>query len=318
MMGKRIGIFIFLSFLLILVYFAFVSRPTSKTIPEYLSTFVPDKYIKNVNLLNWQNSFLYIQFVSLSNLDSVRLLRTVIDNWASSNLKIIALINDEDKEKTLRALPSVKYVYVINRASSLEATLSSTGAYFIYGKQKRFIQAGTSNQRYDDYVKIYLLRLIKNDRFQIADFIPKDRYIYELPHLASLSERISHSDKRYFLVALFNDFCSSCKAGTLIQYLNTIKENDDKSFIDVLALLNSEYNTALDKEALISQSRVSFPVYLSDPDLSRLWVALITRYNRPLLGDILIIINKAGRIESVLDYSCDCDASFYEYVNDLR
>lgn len=64
----------------------------------------------------------------------------------------------------------------------------------------------------------------------------------------------------------------------------------------VIGVLHSKYYNFQELRALLSQSNISFPLFLSDDNLNAIWDKLIEKYNDKILNNIIFMSDKNGRI----------------------
>jgi hypothetical protein len=153
------------------------------------------------------------------------------------------------------------------------------------------------------------MRLVENKVFEVRRFIEPSTNLSDNVWLRETMANI-RPKKDFLLVSLFASFCSTCRNGKIIDRLTEAYESYSAG-IEIIAILNSRYNNEDDVAALKSQSRIPFPIMLSDNMLGQRWNDFIDEFNEDLLDGILILSRYNGEIIDVLDSSCGCDEAFF-------
>jgi hypothetical protein len=258
----------------------------------------------------------YIQFVNAHSPSDVDFFRIVYEKWLNENLQIIAITDSEDALiERLGGAPSSATIIedAANDLGRLFGDPQNHSSYYLFDKKGIIVSAGTSSRDYEDSLKIHLLKMVKNRVFDIAEFINPSDKLRESPSFKSVSQYLERETKEYYLFSFFSLWCNSCTMAPIIDELNRIYGTHNNR-IFMLGILNSDYYSLADIDALVSQAKVDFPIVVSDSGLTSKWTSLIREYNRGELNSIIILTNRDGRLLRIYHPGCQCLSAFIKYL----
>jgi hypothetical protein len=178
------------------------------------------------------------------------------------------------------------------------------GKYFVLDYSGKMVSWGYNKDNLDG-ISLALASIFRN-------FDPREL----IPNLANIGGTFQRCDGTgYTVLALFRSFCSSCRNGSLIQKLKRISSRNT-SGIAIAAVLDANVYSEEDKNALVSQAAVPFPVVLSQAALTAKWHSLSYMYGSATLDGVLFLFER-GEILDYADASCGCDDQFFQKVEDI-
>ncbi|RLE01109.1 MAG: hypothetical protein DRJ11_10375 [Candidatus Aminicenantes bacterium] len=131
--------------------------------------------------------------------------------------------------------------------------------------------------------------------------------------MMNIQEKNSH-ENNFLLIGLFTSFWNSCLSGILIEKMRELARISN---IKVFGILNSDYYQEDDLIAIKSQSGVEFPLYISDEQLRQKWSKYIKEFREDELNNIIIVLEKTGKILKIFHKNCNCYNEFFTFIRDL-
>jgi hypothetical protein len=262
----------------------------------------------------------YIQLVRSRSVSEVELFRKVYEEWLNDNIEIIGITDDPDiLLSKLGADPASARIISDNGGAlgRLFNAGSADGSYYIFTPDGVSIDSGLSSRDYEDAVKPTLMRLLRNEFFEIRELIGTATNINDVPAFGSLARRLKENKRPFCVFSFFSMFCSTCATASLINELKRINEVYQDNIAVFSVLLSDQYSEA-EIPALRSQASVDFSFVISDPPLTSVWLALINKYNRSSLNGIAMLIDKEGNIRSLYSPGCGCIGEFRRSLEGTR
>lgn len=278
-----------------------------------------DIFNNKFNTESLSGQIIYLQFFDPRDPDDLDLLDKIYSNWHSENLKIIIITKNLRNLRKKFINSKYKNIIITKEYSILKKAFKSPryqNTYYIFDKAGRLKNWGRNSIGYERGPKIYLKQLIKGEFFKIEDFIP-GKNIFDIPWFQNLmmniQEKNSH-ENNFLLIGLFTSFCNSCLSGILIEKMRELARLNN---IKVFGILNSDYYQEDDLIAIKSQSGVEFPLYISDEHLRQKWSGYIEEFREDELNNIIIVLEKTGKILKIFHKNCNCYNEFFTFIRDL-
>jgi len=275
---------------------------------------ISNKYFKGKNL--------YIQFVNPLDKDDLELLKDIYSQWEEIDLSILVATKDFEqlKAKVDKAGIDLKRITVLEKdynkfKSILRASDIRTN--YLFNGDGNLVFSGYNYNGYEQGIKYFLNRLIKNKYFKLSDFVIKGKNINEFPWLKCVTEIMENENKEYCLVSLFTSICNSCASGAIIRKLNNLCAQNRKS-LAILSILSDKYYKKEDIIGLKTQLKIRLPVFVADETLGKKWNFLIKEYGEKDLNNLMFILDKSGMVIEVVEPNCsDCFSLFFERIESL-
>lgn len=279
---------------------------------------IKDNYKRTIDSHNYLGKCTYIQFIYSKDPNDIRLLESVYSNWKDEEINII-LISNEKIENILRINMSLRNRVIMIPNNDLLHKLfkvkEEIGVYFIFDKAGKLIYMGNSNDNYECKAKIYLKRLIRNERFDIEGFINPKQNIYSSEILSNIAWIIRKENREICILSFFNKICDTCSGGRLIERMNELYSQKGNKIL-ILSIISDKYNKE-DVEKLRQQMDIKYQILNADGLLSQTWNRLIEEYCDNELTDLIFIIDKEGEILRYADRNCNCYKELFEYIENI-
>jgi hypothetical protein len=233
---------------------------------------------------------------------------SVYNNWNREDLNI--LVGVKDAERFLVKIGrNFKNIFIVQKdyeylAKKFKLFDLNGGLYCIVDKKGTIIGYGGNKDAYDKEVKVQLQQVINEKAFNIYDFLDYKNNLNDIKWLRQIGDLLNREDKKYYLISLYTKICNNCSEGTQIESLKKIYSKYNE-YISVIFVLLDVYTQ---KDILNMRSQLSLicPIYIADVSLSQKWKHFIGQYRENDLTDIILLVDKAGKILEVADRKCNC------------
>jgi hypothetical protein len=250
----------------------------------------------------------FIEFINSRDPNDMDLFFSVYNNWNREDLNI--LVGVKDAERFLVKIGrNFKNIFIVQKdyeylAKKFKLFDLNGGLYCIVDKKGTIIGYGGNKDAYDKEVKVQLQQVINEKAFNIYDFLDYKNNLNDIKWLRQIGDLLNREDKKYYLISLYTKICNNCSEGTQIESLKKIYSKYNE-YISVIFVLLDVYTQ---KDILNMRSQLSLicPIYIADVSLSQKWKHFIGQYRENDLTDIILLVDKAGKILEVADRKCNC------------
>ena len=298
-MGSRGWLFLFIT---ILSSSLFTCRPesTKPSKDRILPTKLPGLRVSDISgrtyslKRDFRDTPILILFLDPDVESNMVILERVLNDL--SGLKV-AVVVSADKIETVLSQQFASALYFL--AGPYDKILRKFGApryqssFYIFSNKGNLLYRGLIGNRYETHLKKFINHYIKNIKFEVHELLPPGHSLKGDLEFKNI-ECIAGSTKRYFLGALFINFCDSCLGG---QILALFKEILDKypDHISCFMVLKDRMN-GQDLRNLVTQANIPFPVLFAPPELRARWDMLATRYSESELNELTVMLDSRGVI----------------------
>ena len=285
------------------------------TIPVFESV---DETGNSIKSSDFKEKNLYVQFIDSNSMDDIDLFKEVFLNWIKEGLIIIAIPNDTPKflessgiyPDEIVVLPSSEY---LKMKWAFKAP-SCCGSFFLFNTAGQLAKTDFNQKGYEE-IKKYLNQLMKNKIFQVSYYFKENEYIKDNVWLSFYWQIIGKENKSYSIVAIFNSICNECLSGGIVHKLaNLYSGNRDRLY--VLGIVPDDYKDN-DIENLKNFLNIEFQIERADPNLKNKWDALIAEYSEAELTNIILLLDKDGKLIKSTNNDQNNLKEFFVYVSSL-
>jgi hypothetical protein len=286
--------------------------------PSFISTLaLTDVFGREFEQSSLAGRFLYLQFINKSNSKREIINTQIIERLVGFNKVISLLVLPESLDHPPTSSPQSNVYFVIDKGQILKrefgAPLCCNG-YLIFNPSQVLICADLAHDASYTEAMPYLTELQEN--VAIEDFGPEyvGKVIEERGIANDIFDLIRAGDqtKKYFIVALISNLCSTCLSGKLFEQLN-LHDISDRPALSIHVFLSAEYGE-VDLANLRSTRDIS--VDLQSPPIATLnaWRELKERLPA-VFSDIFFVLDDLGKVIFVLDRQEP--ARFVSYIRKL-
>lgn len=271
-----------------------------------------------LRLKDFKGKNFYVQFVNPLDFDDLDLIKTVYEKWIRKDLKFIAITNDLKQFKSKINFRDNDVIILSDKEGKLINKFNSSYSrsnFYLFDKNGRIITSGFNDKGYEDGIKVHLNWLIYKKKFSISDFVPVTKNIHEIEWFKKINDYLLKQNKRFYIIAMFNSFCTSCFGGLILEKLRNIFSLNAKN-AEIVIFLTRDY-TELDIKNFKSQLNVDFSVHRADIKLDERFNYLSDEYHKSELNNIVFAIDKNGTILKVAYKNCNCYKDFFNFSMSL-
>lgn len=238
---------------------------------------------------------MFIIFINTDEDYHINLLENVYLNYADKNLKIIVFTKFKNIiKKIINLFPLTLVIYEnYEKYENLFKAESCCGRHYLYNEFGKLKASAINTTNYQDGIKVYLMELIENVKFNLSYFITNNN-IFNMKEFSQCWDFIKNSDYEYFVISLFTEMCTLCKSGELISEIKKFF-NEHKNEVGFLTILSDDFKEN-DVQNFKSNLKIEYKVIRADPSLAKKWNMLIKKYRKSDLTNIILLINKEGKI----------------------
>jgi len=288
-------VLIFLT-IFISLYFYFSQKPNQfnskiSQLPSFTSHTVSGKIINSNKLEN----NLFVIFINTNEDYHIDLLRNVYLNYVDKNLKIIVFLKLKNIiNKITNLFPLALVIYEnYEKYEKLFQAKSCCGQHYLFNKLGEVEASSINTTYYQDGIKVYLMELIENIKFHLSYFIT-DNNIFNIKEFSQCWNFIKDSNHDYFIISLFAEMCSFCESGKIISEISRLYTTQ-KNKIAFLTILSDDFEEN-DVQNFKSNLKIQYKVIRANSVLAENWNNLIKKFRRSDLTNIILLINKEGKI----------------------
>jgi len=262
--------------------------------------------------------YVFIQFIDSRDINDIDLFKAITSSWKTHNLAIIGIITNSYNPMNNIGFDSSNPVIISDDANHLRSLFYAPkmGTYYLFNSERRLIAHGNNYEGYEKGIKIELTRLLTGRQFRAVEIVEEGSNINNFVWLNQLNNFVLSGDKEYYLFALFTSFCASCQQGSIVSTLNDLFLAK-RQHIDVVSIIYPKYLGSNDLDVLKEQARILFSIVPADRELYDKWSSLIEVYNVSTLNNILILVNRNGRVLKVSDATCQCYNDLFNTIKSL-
>lgn len=262
-----------------------------------------------------KGSVVYVQFIDKPRPSDLGLLKELSASWEKEGLVLMAIV-DSDNDTVAKFRTEYPKTIILNhdfeRLKKLFKTPVSS-MFFLFDRSGGLTMAGQTNWQSPSDLRNPLNRLLKNKTFDLSTIFPNKSRIFEHKWLGQIAEIIEKSTVSNHVIVMFARFCAGCSSGTILERLREFHEKS-KGLVSVTCIL-SEAFTEQDASNMRAQLGLPFDVLIADRLLSDRWNWAIREYSEKEVTDIVVIIEKRGRVIS-LSYP-DCSECWPRLLDQL-
>jgi len=274
---------------------------------------------KKVYDKDFVSMYVFIQFIDSRDINDIDLFKAITSSWKTHNLAIIGITTNSYNPMNNIGFDYSNIVIIPDDANHLRSLFYAplkTGTFYLFNSERRLIAHGNNYEGYEKGIKIELTRLLTGRQFRAAEIVEEGSNINNFMWLNQLNNLVLSGDKEYYLFALFTSFCASCQQGSIVATLNDLFLAK-RQHLEIVSIIYPKYLDSNDLDVLKEQARIYFSIVPADRELYDKWSSLIELYNASTLNNILILVNRNGRVLKVSDAMCQCYSDFFNTIKSL-
>lgn len=270
------------------------------TLPDFSTV---DIFGNTIDSSNFTGKKTFVQFINPKSESQIESLKRVYQEYKNEDFAIITFIKKVEDHIFHRFMDKIMFasgdIFIITEDYENHKTLfeapSCCESFMLFGQEGKLIGSGTDQHLHKKDIRAYFNRLDAGKKFIISNYIKPGFHISDIDWLGSLARVIERENNyEYFIFSMFNNICTGCPSGTLI---NKLKEADKSASgsAHFLIILSDDY-TENDVNNFKIHLEINFPVLKADEQLMNKWNQLIEEFSKIELNNIIFSVSKEGEI----------------------